>query len=363
MFKTESVDEESNPLENTSLETGETCNFNFKDDEYYEDANYDDYDDYVDYADDGWYACGKTRNVKNTRTKCRSQVKIKSKLKRKLKQQLNDEKKESYNKNKETFERYIKQLQRNDREIWNWNRRRSGQHQLRKDFSRTQKLLEQFEAQKTNIDKRLRKHNIKRHKELQGAHFGYFISNKNTKKNKFELDSTNKRNLGIRNDSEIELLMQLQYRDVTPEDYELLLVLDESLQPKRTDSTTLDSLLKHTHDIGSAIDDSVDQQQSLAGLQYRDVTPEDLLTLEEFDTNPTTNSEIIESLPSLTKGKSFSWQRTLEVINAIPKLIFIQPPCRCHALLLSLKGAFCVTKVFLRQNHWASSSRVVLKKF
>ena len=177
--------------------TAEQNDFVFEEDDIYA----EDYDDCYDDYEGDWY--WKTRNVKNKKTKCRSVLK---------QEVITDENKA--------------QFQHNDRKSRKQNSKKNEHYTLRRDISKMQK---QFEAQKANIEKRLTKQNVKRYKES-----GCDSLQKYTHASGWGAidDSVN---------SQQQFLEELQYRDVTPEDYELLVGLEEA---NHHPSTTSDEILK-----------------------------------------------------------------------------------------------------------------------
>ncbi|XP_028394622.1 uncharacterized RING finger protein ECU07_0330-like [Dendronephthya gigantea] len=109
-----------------------------------------------------------------------------------------------------------------------------------KQISRNNNCREQNLERKANIEKKLRKLGLKRLEEIKG---------KNTRTTSENRDHPATEKFALRDENApremqdmVSFLLSLQFRDVTPEDYEFLLRLDESIPTKTVPEKRLASL-------------------------------------------------------------------------------------------------------------------------
>ncbi|XP_057306482.1 uncharacterized protein LOC130644769 [Hydractinia symbiolongicarpus] len=105
-------------------------------------------------------------------------------------------------------------------------------------------LHEHFIKQKKNILKRLDKNGIRRLSTYSvSGYSAEFIRDYGRPKNKtkFALSSVKSTTLTLHN-KKLQLLVDLQYREVMPEDYELLLLLDNTVLPNVASNKTMNQL-------------------------------------------------------------------------------------------------------------------------
>ena len=159
---------------------------------------------------------------------------------------------------------------------------------MKRQIHKTERLFDNFESQKSNINKKLKQRNILRHSEAEPEPI------KKQKKIK-------------KND-----ILQLQYRELRPEDYETLLSLDDKVKKKTTNKLFVESLCSQEsafikEDI--LINDILCENKTHNDLLYRDITPEDydiLLTLDDSLESKITDKSIIENISQQTKASSLT---------------------------------------------------------
>ena len=110
-----------------------------------------------------------------------------------------------------------------------------------KQMSRDENCREQNLERKANIEKRLRKLGLKRLRETEGWKYTGEASNHrdHPATKKFEL---REENVPTEMNDIANFLLSLQFREVTPEDYEFLLQLDESIPTKTVSDRKLANL-------------------------------------------------------------------------------------------------------------------------
>ena len=146
-----------------------------------------------------------------------------------------------------------------------------GKSKLKKEILKSETLVINFTSQKKNKDEKLKRKNIQRHSKETVV-----IKEKKVKANQ---------------------VLQLQYRDITPEDYEILLTLDDKVKKRTADKSFVENLCQ----INTKC-----QQKPHNELQYRDTTTEDneiLLTLDYSLQKELADISIIENL---TQQKKFN---------------------------------------------------------
>jgi len=158
--------------------------------------------------------------------------------------------------------------------------------ELKRQIHKTERLFDNFESQKDNINEKLKQRNILRHSEAEPV-----IKQKKIKKKE---------------------ILQLQYRELTPEDYETLLTLDDKVKKKTTNKSFVKSLCSQESAIikeDILINDILCENKIHNELLYRDITPEDydiLLTLDDSLESKLTDKSIVENLTQQTKINSLT---------------------------------------------------------
>lgn len=116
--------------------------------------------------------------------------------------------------------------------------------QTKRELKKAVFLHEHFIQQKKNISKRLDKNGIRRLSTYSVCGYSAaFLSDQGQPKNKtkFALSSVESTTLTLHN-KKLQLLVDLQYREVMPEDYELLLLLDNTVSPNVASNKTMNQL-------------------------------------------------------------------------------------------------------------------------
>lgn len=144
-----------------------------------------------------------------------------------------------------------------------------GRRELKKLILKTERVLVNFNAQKNNVSKKLKQRNQIRKKEI----------------------------------------LDLQYRELTPEDYEILLTLDDKVKKKTTNKLFVENLCSHEFTLKEdiLINDILSENKVHNELLYREITPEDydiLLTLDDSLESKLTDKSIVENLTQQQKGNN-----------------------------------------------------------
>lgn len=144
-----------------------------------------------------------------------------------------------------------------------------GRRELKKQILKTERMFANFDSQKNNINGKLKRRNVLRHSEAAPI-----VKQKKIKENE---------------------ILQLQYRELTPEDYETLLTLDDKVKKKTTNNSFVENLCSQEYTFKEDFCESKVHNELL----YRDITPEDydiLLTLDESLESKLTDKSIVENL-------------------------------------------------------------------
>ena len=243
-------------------------------------------EDFIEMFDDDYETWIPSRRKKKQPRSRQKQNLLKTKMKSLIKNQITEDENESIP---------IKKV--NVRDVLNslpaGAIRNKSKIRWKKEILKIETLVDSYWLQKVNTEENLKKKSLERTSQITKLH------------------SESSRNNQVKGGTPI---LQLQYRDIRPEDYDLLLTLDSKVKKRTTDRSFVESLYHQSNNQVSGnifcCDDSPFAQEILfSELQYRDIIPEDyelLLTLEDKLPKKTIDKSTIKAVPVIRENRTGS---------------------------------------------------------